>query len=120
MQRYRKRLITAKHVFDMSNSLNLESFKALMQIADEKEQPIFRSEETDKVLYYIIDENRIYLYTADNSTIPPHDLKSKFSYPEVVTQLMLNKAKPYFSPKIQVGEYQIIYIYRYISLGWML
>jgi hypothetical protein len=81
--KYRGRLIPIKRQLDMSSFLKLDSFKLLLKIADDKEQPIFRYEDLNKiVMYYVVDENHIYSYSADNNSTVQLDNKSKIPFSE--------------------------------------
>jgi hypothetical protein len=49
-------------------NVNVKSFKSLIQLADDKEQPIlrYRNSDIDRVLYYVIDGDCVYCYSADD------------------------------------------------------
>lgn len=55
--------------FDNMPQLRLDSFKALLQIADEKDEPILRYEDASIVYYYIVGNATIYYYHVLKSII---------------------------------------------------
>jgi hypothetical protein len=68
-KKYRSKIIPVKRLLD-TQLLNLESFKALLKIADEKEQPIFRYRESDDtVIYYVVDGDHVFSYSAYNQSM---------------------------------------------------
>ncbi|NLX69829.1 MAG: DUF5305 domain-containing protein [Clostridiales bacterium] len=70
--KYKNRLINLKRSIDFSGKciLILDDFKSLVRIADEKEMPILRFEDSAaNVDYYVIDGQCIYNYRCDNNGI---------------------------------------------------
>jgi hypothetical protein len=64
-KKYSARIVKVEHEYRHSNPFYLESFKALLKIADEKEQPILRFKTRDKYTSYcVIDGGQQYVYIA--------------------------------------------------------
>lgn len=61
--------VSDKFGFDNLPQLRLDSFKALLQIAEEKEEPILRYEDVGIVYYYIVGNATIYYYRVLKSII---------------------------------------------------
>ncbi|HHV65399.1 MAG TPA: DUF5305 domain-containing protein [Peptococcaceae bacterium] len=65
-KKHKKRLVTVQEKIRTSQALNMNSFKELLNLADEKDQPIFRYEREDGyVEYFIVSEGYFYGYKAD-------------------------------------------------------
>ena len=52
---------------DMYPYLGLKSFKVLLQIADEKDEPILRYTDTGMVYYYILGNSTVYYYGVEKN-----------------------------------------------------
>lgn len=69
-KKYNNKLIIIDKNITMLNKVNvsIKSFKALIQLSDDKEQPILRYKNSDieRVFYYVIDGDCIYSYSADD------------------------------------------------------
>lgn len=69
-KRYKNRLINIERNILVSNKINvnIKSFKSLIQLADDKEQPVLRYKNSDigRVYYYVIDGDCVYSYSAND------------------------------------------------------
>ncbi|MGI6450074.1 MAG: DUF5305 family protein [Desulfitobacteriia bacterium] len=65
-KKHKKRLVTVQEKIRTSQAVNMNSFKALLNLADEKDQPILRYEREDGyVEYFIVSEGYFYGYKAE-------------------------------------------------------
>ncbi|MDP5274389.1 DUF5305 family protein [Chengkuizengella axinellae] len=82
-KKYTKRFINVKEKVNTLNKsmLKIESMKALMQIVDEKDLPIFRFHDGIKntTMYFLIDDQYIYSYDANNYIGYNKDNNAKYS-----------------------------------------
>ncbi len=78
-KKYKLRLINVLEEVDKLNNekVVLGLFKSLVIISDEKESPIFRYENEEKVVYYVLDGRYIYLYQINNNR--EEDLKLQYN-----------------------------------------
>lgn len=69
-KKYKARIINTVLDFNKLtyDKILLESFKGIITIADEKECPVLRYEGVDEVIYYVISDGFIYLYSVGKMT----------------------------------------------------
>jgi hypothetical protein len=69
-KKYKNRLTDISKNITMLNKINVnvKSFKSLIQLADDKEQPIlrFNNSDIDRIFYYVMDGDCIYSYSPDD------------------------------------------------------
>lgn len=74
-KKYSSRIIKVDQEYKLDNPFYLESFKTLLKIADEKEQPILRFRTRERYTSYcVIDGRQQYVYTAVDPLISSTDI----------------------------------------------